>query len=246
MSSFRKSASASAIVAAISLVASPVMSAELPQPIYTSGVEAAPVWKPGDDDAQRHRHWRYRRNRGVDAGDVIAGVLIIGGIAAIANAAAKNNDRRYRDRDWRYPNEDSRNGYDGANGIERAVSMCVEAIERDTRVEEVETVDRTARGWQVSGSLYDGESFTCVIGADGRIDTIDYGAGAQRYESGYDDDFEYEEREDNQYDDDYYVRARARSDIENVTQPAYPGGPLPGEDLEAYPEYDPDYRTSDG
>ena len=36
------------------------------------------------------------RGNGIDAGDVIAGALVIGGIAAIA-AAASDNDRDYRD-----------------------------------------------------------------------------------------------------------------------------------------------------
>lgn len=47
----------------------------------------------------------YHRDRGIDGGDVLAGILLIGGIAAIASAASKSG--RDRDaRDYRY--EDGR------------------------------------------------------------------------------------------------------------------------------------------
>lgn len=54
------------------------------------------------------RHWH--RDRGIDAGDVLAGVLIIGGIAAVASAASKSN-RTSDARDYRYPDRhpESRN-----------------------------------------------------------------------------------------------------------------------------------------
>ena len=47
---------------------------------------------------------QYRdRDRGIDAGDVIAGALIIGGIAAVASAAKNNRyDDRYRTRGYGY------------------------------------------------------------------------------------------------------------------------------------------------
>ncbi len=45
----------------------------------------------------------YHRDRGIDGGDVLAGILIIGGIAAIASAASKSNRNREA-RDYRYPN----------------------------------------------------------------------------------------------------------------------------------------------
>jgi hypothetical protein len=61
---------------------------------------------------------RYR-DRGhddhIDAGDVIAGALIIGGIAAVAGAV--NNDRGgYNDRDRNYRDDDYRNGGDYRDG----------------------------------------------------------------------------------------------------------------------------------
>ena len=64
--------------------------------LVTTGFAAAPA------EAQRYRH--YDRDNGIDAGDVIAGVAIIGGIAAIATALDNDGrsygyDNRYRYRD---------------------------------------------------------------------------------------------------------------------------------------------------
>ena len=51
---------------------------------------------------------RDRHGDGIDAGDIIAGAVILGGIAAIASAASKND--RYRDIKVKYvsPGEEGR------------------------------------------------------------------------------------------------------------------------------------------
>lgn len=141
----------------------------------------------------RGRGWRGRgwRRRGPSAGDVLAGVAIIGGIAAIA--AAANNNRRNRDvvvvdrnrpRDW--DRRDDRARFDdrranprssGAGGLDAAVNQCLASVERDVRVDNVDAVQRTAQGWLVAGSLFNGSNFECRIGNDGRIENIDFGAG---------------------------------------------------------------------
>ena len=41
----------------------------------------------------------------------------------------------------------------------------------------VDNVQRTARGWLVSGALFNGSPFQCRIGNNGRIDGIDFGGG---------------------------------------------------------------------
>ena len=86
--------------------------------------QARPGWGGGG------RHWH--RDRGIDGGDVLAGLLIFGGIAAIASAASKSNDSRndgdryrpepvpsdaYHQDDWRYngSNADTR-PYEGQAG----------------------------------------------------------------------------------------------------------------------------------
>ncbi|MFN4114749.1 MAG: hypothetical protein ACK4GD_12495 [Sphingomonadaceae bacterium] len=102
-----------------------------------------------------------RRDRGLSAGDVIAGAVIIGGIAAIAAAASRNNDG------YRY---DSRNrGYDydrgdrwQARGNPRAaVERCVNAARQDARragyrfadVTQIRSVEDTRYGWRVRGNV---------------------------------------------------------------------------------------------
>lgn len=239
---------APAMFAALSLTATPVQAAELPAPSVPPAVHVAPAWAPGDDTAAKHRryrHYRHHRHRGVGAGDILAGILIIGGIAAIASAAEKSRDR-YPRRETRYPQP--RRGdyrYDDGRGIDRAVTMCVDEIERNARVETVDTVNRNARGWSVTGTLFDGQGFTCSIGEDGRIEALDYGQGNTRYgaEGSTAGAYGMDTAEaDRQHGDDVYRAARARSE---TAQPAYPGGPLPGEDegaIDADIEYGTGYQ----
>jgi len=172
----------------------------------------------------------WRRNR-VRTGDVLAGAAIIGGITAIA-VAASNNNRRTRtqdvvvvDRD-RTPvdRRDNRRGYDdrrtnprmgGASGLDGAVSQCLNTVERDVRVNDVETVQRTAQGWYVTGTLFNGSGFSCQIGNDGRIQSIDYGSTS--FGSG---------KGAGQWDDSRYANARS------ITAPAQP---VPGSGI-SWPE----------
>ncbi|QYJ08578.1 hypothetical protein KUV82_10145 [Qipengyuania flava] len=212
----------------------------MPAPVIAAPQQVAPAWAPGDDNADRYRRYRYRRHRGIDAGDVLTGVLILGGIAAIASAAKGSGDRDVRrDRRYREPYRGDYRYNDG-RGIDRAVSMCVREIERNVRVETVDNVNRSAVGWNVTGSLYNGQGFSCSIGEDGRIEAIDYGNGV----TGYSDvPTDYQAGADRQHSDDVYTAARLRTDTAQADyaggpQPAYPGGPLPGEDPQQLPEYD--------
>ena len=112
--------------------------------------------------AQAH-DGRYRGRDGIDAGDVIAGALIIGGIAAIASAGSQQgwNRDRYDDRgyDNRRYHDDSygyfRNGY----GSRTAVDQCVRAAEREasrygrSRITDVTSINRIRGGYEVRGRL---------------------------------------------------------------------------------------------
>ncbi len=233
MPQISKTASVLALAAALSMAATPVAAAELPTATARVSIPVDLAWEPGDDNAEHHRRYRYRRNR-VDAGDVLAGVLIIGGIAAIASAATKNRrdrdyryrDRNYRDRDYRYQERRGDSRHDNSSGLNNAVNICVRTIERDVRVDRVDAVDRTGDGWRVTGALYNGEGFTCRIGGDGRISSVDYGG---RSEAGY---------EDRQWDDKTYRAAWNDVDtgatvqqapVPSGPQPAYPGGPIDGD-----------------
>lgn len=239
MSNFKKFAAASALLAAVSLGATPAAAADLPVSTARSAVAVDLGWDVGDEVYERHRRWGHRRwhhrNR-IDGGDVLAGILVIGGIAAIASAASKNNrERRYRDRDYRYRDGDYRyrerrgdSRYSGGgSGIDRAVSMCLSEIERDVRVDSVDNVSRTGSGWVVSGALYNGEPFTCRIDSNGRIDAIDFGVRGAAYQ----------QHDDRQHSDERYRSAWADVDGRAVPSaaaqseqvPAYPGGPVDGD-----------------
>lgn len=226
-------AGAAALLAAASM-AVPATAVELPLTSARSSLPVTAAWDADDQTAANHRYRGYRRHRGVDAGDVIAGVVILGTVAAIASAASRNSrDRDYRDRDYRYRNDypyrdrpyqyrpyrgDSRSP--DSNGISRAVDLCAREIERDRRIESVDSVDRLADGWRVDGALAGGEGFTCRIGNDGRVEDLDYG---QRRWNGANE----ASGADRQWDDEAYARARQAQDAQPA--PAYPGGPVDGD-----------------
>lgn len=166
------------------------------------------------------RGWRggWRRHRGISTGEAIAGAVIIGGIAAIA--ASSNNRRREPDvvvverevRDApRYDSRQSNPRASGGSGIDNAVNQCLTAIERDVRVDAVDGATRVARGWVVTGSVFDGSPFTCEIGNDGRISNIDYGRFRGSDARGVRAPLEasYGSQAPGQWSDDAYASARA-------------------------------------
>ena len=132
-----------------------------------------------------------RDRDGIDAGDVVAGALIIGGIAAIASAASKE---RYGD-GYRY--RESRYGHGNSRA---AVERCVRAVERDARragyrfaeVTQIRDVDRERRGWEVTGRLV-------VDGKRGWGARDGYRDG---HRDGYRDDYRYRIGYNDRYDDD--------------------------------------------
>ncbi len=133
----------------------------------------------------------YDRDDGIDVGAVIAGAVIIGGIAALAGAFDGDDDR-YRDR------------YRGYNyGPRGAIERCVAAVENNARrygyryadVTEIRDVDGRRGDLRVKGRMtvdgrydrynrygydrydrgrgYDSGKFTCRIDR-GRVYDIDY------------------------------------------------------------------------
>lgn len=217
--------------AAASLAIAPAQAAELPNvPVPVQADYAVQtVLDDGDMTEYRGRH-RYRRYRyrSADASEVLAGVLIIGGIFAVANAISKKDRYDRNDRDY-VSNDD----------FDRAVDSCVERIERQQRVGSVENVGRTRDGYSVSGTLFDGSAFSCQVSGTGRVIDVDYGFGGVAYQSGGD-----VYGDDQQYSDETYARARAEtfSGSNGYGQPAYPGGPVPGED---YADYEEGYQDGE-
>ncbi|MEZ5683425.1 MAG: hypothetical protein R3E03_04260 [Novosphingobium sp.] len=121
---------------------------------------ASPAFAEGRD---------HRGRDGISAGDVIAGALIIGGIAAVASAASKND--RY-DRDYRYDRAGYgwNGGYDRGDRYDRgygydnprqAVEQCVNAAERMAArysygradVTDIRSVRDTRYGFEVRGRI---------------------------------------------------------------------------------------------
>jgi hypothetical protein len=139
---------------------------------------------------------RYDRD-GIGAGEIIAGAVVLGGLAAILSASDNGRydryDNRYRDRydDPRYGYGYDYNRYGNSRS---AVSQCVRAVERGTSrygrtdVTQVTSIDRKRDGYKVKGRVvvrdgyggrwgrggsYDKGKFSCDI-RYGRVVDIDY------------------------------------------------------------------------
>lgn len=132
-------------------------------------------------------------NDGISVGDVIAGAVIIGGIAAVASAASKNrgygyDDYRYNDRDYRYGDRDYR--YDrgdrwyGRGNPRSAVEQCVNASRQEARrygyryaqVTDINDVKDTRYGWRVKGRIMVDDGYR-----GGRYDRWGYRDNYNRY-----------------------------------------------------------------
>lgn len=153
---------------------------------------------------------RYRdRDDGIDVGDIIAGALVIGGIAAVAGSIG--NDR-YRGT-YGEPYYGDRYGYNGGSS-RQAVEQCVRAAQRGAygaRVTDIRDIDRNRYGYRVKGTVivnergsgwgrdynyrysgrnYDQGRFTCDV-QYGRVVDLDYsGLRNDRYGYGYDDRYD--------------------------------------------------------
>lgn len=101
-----------------------------------------------------------RDRDGISAGEIIAGAVVIGGLAAILSSGDNDRYDRYNDR-GRYDDRRYGNGYDyNRYGNSRsAVSQCVRAVERGsnrygrTDVTEVTSIDRKRDGYRVKGRV---------------------------------------------------------------------------------------------
>ena len=105
---------------------------------------------------------------GIDIGDIIAGAVVIGGIAAVAGAIG-DNDRYDRGYSYGYPYDGDRYGYNGrydrygynTGNPRQAVEQCVYAAERQASrysygradVTDIRDIDRNSRGYTVRGRI---------------------------------------------------------------------------------------------
>ncbi|MXO74201.1 hypothetical protein GRI40_03060 [Altererythrobacter aerius] len=107
---------------------------------------------------------RYRdRDNGISAGEIIAGALVIGGIAAVASAIGK--DRGYNGTygepyyNGGYYNNRYDNRYYNGGSSRQAVEQCVRAAQQNAyrygnaRVTDIRNVDRKRDGYRVKGTI---------------------------------------------------------------------------------------------
>ena len=152
---------------------------------------------------------RYRdRGDGIDAGDIIAGALIIGGIAAVAGSIGNDRYRGTYGEPYYGDRYDGRYGYQGGSS-RQAVEQCVRAAQRGAygaRVTDIRNIDRKRYGYRVMGTVivnergggwgrdynyrysgrnYDQGKFTCDV-QYGRVVGLDYsGLRNHRYRGAY-------------------------------------------------------------
>lgn len=112
------------------------------------------------------QNYDHDDNDGISAGDVIAGAVILGGIAVLAGAIGGDDDDRYynNDRnynDGRYYNNNRGDRYAGRGNPRQAVAQCVSVARnearrygyRQARVTEIRNVNDTRYGWRVKGQI---------------------------------------------------------------------------------------------
>lgn len=150
--------------------------------------------------AQRYND-RYDDDDGISAGEIIAGAVILGGIAAIASSAGRDRYDRYDRYDDRYRDRYNYRDNYRRGSARQSVDRCIRAAEQDAgrytygraNVMEIRDVDRKRNGYRVKGTIavgdgyssrrgnryrnnrrgYDTGRFTCDI-RNGRIVDIDY------------------------------------------------------------------------
>ena len=101
---------------------------------------------------------RDRDRGGISVGEIIAGALIIGGIAAVASSAGRD---RYDYRGGRYDDRYDR-GYNSAGSSRQAVEQCVRAAEQNAnrysyggraKVTDIRKIDRKRDGYKIEGRI---------------------------------------------------------------------------------------------
>ena len=155
---------------------------------------------------------RDRHDDGIDAGDIIAGALVIGGIAAIASSIGNNRGYNGTYGAPYYGNY----GYDynRYGNSRQAVQQCVNAAQRSAygaRVTDIRSIDRKRDGYRVKGTVvvnergggwgrsynyrysgryYDQGKFSCDV-RYGRVVDLDYSGLRNGNRYGYDNRYGY-------------------------------------------------------
>ncbi len=153
--------------------------------------------------AQARDHYDHNRD-GISAGEVIAGAVILGGIAAVLTSGRGNNNRydnsgyEYSRGDGRYDRNDRGYGYGYSNGggSRAAINQCVRGVENyssqynRSKVTEVQGIERTRYGYKVSGNVVVQEGY------NNRNRDRSYGYNRYDRDRGYDQNDRYDRRDD--------------------------------------------------
>lgn len=126
---------------------------------------------------------RYDRDRdGISAGEIIAGAVVLGGLAAVLSSGNNGRNDRYG-YDDRYDYNRAGYSYNNRGGSSRAaVNQCVTSVERwangysRSDVTQVRSIERTGSGYRVKGNV--------VVQDGGRGRAYNDGYGADRYNQG--------------------------------------------------------------
>ncbi len=187
MKTLNKLSLGSAAFGLLAVPITPVMAAEInviSTHDFSTVDDKTPVWTEDNADRRRRRHRRGR----VRAGDVFAGIAILGGIAIIADAASKSKKRHRNDyppqsyppQNYPQQNVPQRNNSQGGfgdNDIGSAVNICSNAALQSAgnqyQVNQIRSVTRDGQGWRVEGSLVgpDQAGFSCGV-ANGNVQFI--------------------------------------------------------------------------
>ena len=126
------------------------------------------------------KRYHHRHHDRIDTGDVLAGILILGGIAAVASAASKSA-RDGRERDDPHPDRREAPRYGeprdraetGPGTAAMAVDACAGEVERaDRAIEAITSVEHEGEGWRVEGRVGSGRPFACSVADSGRIRSV--------------------------------------------------------------------------
>ena len=194
--------SLSRIAAALALagLAAPTAAMAAALPASRGGAYLPPMMRTAPAWPAAHEHpggwggggwgggWHHHDD-GISGGDVLAGLLVLGGIAAVAVAASNANKHQHADRsdypDSRYipPVRDSAPPANaGPGSIDAAVDTCVAEVERGrSPVDSVDSVNNAGNGWHVEGHLRGGKAFACRVDSSGRIGSLTIDGAAPGY-----------------------------------------------------------------
>ena len=188
ISRYLAAAACFALVSTTALAVPAAIPVKAPKAVPITIPLATKAWSPADERYAARRHWkRHRHNDGIDGGDVLVGLLVLGGIAAVAGSIDKSGDQQrerrssrdypqrpydYRGDDWRgeEPRGEDWRGQQpsSSRAMDRAVEACSAEAARTGRVDEIYAVDRIEGEWRVRGDYEGGGEFTCTVDPGGR------------------------------------------------------------------------------